>query len=76
VVAQGLRVLGADGGAVLTAHPAGGWRMSAVGTLPGDERIVGMRVPHDSSWPAAWAARRGRRLMLPTRASAAAFDPV
>lgn len=76
VVAQGLRVLGADGGAVLTAHPAGGWRMSAIGTLPENRRIVGMHVPHDSHWPAAWVARRGRRLMLPTLASAVAFDPV
>ncbi|MBX9245351.1 SpoIIE family protein phosphatase [Actinotalea ferrariae] len=73
VVGHGLRALGADGGCVATEHPEGGWRVSASGTLPDGERTTGVHLPRDSRWPAAWCARTGTRLLLPTRASAAAF---
>lgn len=76
VVAQGLPVLGAEGGSVVTVHPEGGWRVSATGPMLGADAVVGLRVPHDTRWPAVWCARTGQRLTLPTRAAADAFHPV
>jgi PAS domain S-box-containing protein len=73
VIGHGLKVLGADGGAVLSPHPDGGWRLSMNAGLPEGAELELGHLPADSPLPAAWTARTGQRLVLPTRASGLAF---
>jgi PAS domain S-box-containing protein len=73
VVGQGLKVLGADGGAVITAHPDGGWRVSMNAALPEAATSHYTHLPYDSPLPACWSARTGQRIVLPTRASGLAY---
>lgn len=75
VVDQGLSVVGADGGAVLSLHGEGGWRITVNDALGEHVQVLSGRVPYDSPTPAAWTARTGQRLLLPTRAAGLAFDP-
>ena len=75
IVRRGLAALGADGGALLLSDVTGGWRVWASGSRPGDPSMRGgMVFPYESPGPAAWTARTGQRLLLPTRASGMAFD--
>jgi serine phosphatase RsbU (regulator of sigma subunit) len=74
VVTQGLPVLGADGGAVISAHSGGGWRITLSDILGEQVKQTYGQVPYDSPLPPAWVARNGQRLLLPTRASGLAFD--
>ncbi|WNB86653.1 PAS domain-containing protein [Cellulomonas sp. ATA003] len=76
VVGQGLKVLGADGGAVVTPHPDGGWRVSMNAALPEDAIAGYEHLPYDSPLPGCWTARTGQRLVLPTRKAGLAFHPV
>jgi serine phosphatase RsbU (regulator of sigma subunit) len=76
VVGQGLKVLGADGGAVISPHPDGGWRVSVNAALPEAAIERYAHVPYDSPLPACWSARTGRRLTLRTREQGLAFHPV
>jgi len=76
VVGQGMKVLGADGGAVVSPGPEGGWRVSMNASLPETAMSRYSLLPHDSPLPACWTARTGQRLTLPTRASGLAFHPV
>ena len=75
VVGRGLPVLGADGGAVV-ARSEDGWRVSVSAALPDVVPVKYAHIPFDSPLPAPWVARSGQRLLLPTRASGMAFDPV
>ncbi|WP_298461958.1 SpoIIE family protein phosphatase [uncultured Cellulomonas sp.] len=76
VVGQGMKVLGADGGAVVTPHPDGGWQVSMSAALPEAAMDAYQRLPYDSPLPACWVARTGQRLILPTRDSGLRFHPV
>jgi serine phosphatase RsbU (regulator of sigma subunit) len=73
VISHGLKVLGADGGAVLSPHPDGGWRLSMNAGLPEGTELEQGYLPPDSPLPACWTARTGQRLILPTRADGLAF---
>jgi PAS domain S-box-containing protein len=73
VISNGLKVLGADGGAVLSPHPDGGWRLSMNAGLPEGAALEEGHLPADSPLPACWTARTGQRLILPTRAAGLAF---
>jgi serine phosphatase RsbU (regulator of sigma subunit) len=73
VISHGLKVLGADGGAVLSPHPDGGWRLSMNAGLPEGAELEQGHLPADSPLPACWTARTGQRLVLPTRAAGLAF---
>jgi len=75
VVGAGLRLLGADGGGIVTPAPQGGWRLtssSAAGTVAAGTYAW---MPEDSPIPAVHAARTGERVLLPTREAGLAFDP-
>ena len=74
VIEHGLKVLGADGGAVLSPHPDGGWRVSMNAGLPEGAALAQSHLPYDSPLAACWTARTGQRLVLPTRESGLAFD--
>jgi serine phosphatase RsbU (regulator of sigma subunit) len=76
VIGRGLAVLGADGGAVVTHGEDGGWRATVSASLGEDVQRAYATLPFDSPLPACWTARSGERLLLPTVASALAFDPV
>ena len=75
VVGQGLGLLGADGGAVVSAADEGGWRVTVSAVLGEHVQLTYGHLPHDSPLPAAWAARTGQRVLLPTRESGLAFSP-
>jgi PAS domain S-box-containing protein len=75
VVGRGMAVLGADGGAVLSRAPDGGWRLSASASLGADVQQKYATLPYDSPLPACWTARTGQRLLLLTAADGIAFDP-
>ncbi|GAA2725167.1 SpoIIE family protein phosphatase [Cellulomonas aerilata] len=76
VVGEGLVVLGADGGAILSRAEDGSWRATISSTLGTRTQIDYAWFPYDSANPAAWTARTGQRLILPTVADGLAFDPV
>ena len=76
VVGQGLALLGADGGAIISAEETGGWRVTVSAALGEHVQLAYGSVPHDSPLPAPWTARTGQRLLLPTRESGLAFSPV
>jgi PAS domain S-box-containing protein len=76
VVGEGLGVLGADGGAILSRDEDGTWRATISSTLGSQVQIDYAWFPYDSVNPAAWSARTGQRLLLPTVADGLAFDPV
>ena len=75
VVSQGLPVLGAGGGAIISPHHDGGWRATLSDILGEQVKLIYGHVPYDSPLPAPWVARTGQRLLLPTRAAGLAFDP-
>ena len=74
VVSQGLPVLGAGGGAIISPHPDGGWRATLSDVLGEQVRAIYGHVPYDSPLPAPWVARTGQRLLLPTVTEGLAFD--
>jgi PAS domain S-box-containing protein len=77
VVGEGLAVLGADGGAILSRAEDGTWRATISMTLGPQVQIDYAWVPYDSVNPGAWTARTGQRLVLPTVADGvAAFGEV
>jgi PAS domain S-box-containing protein len=76
VVGQGLKVLGADGGAVVSAHPSGGWQVSMSASLPEVTNDKYGHLPYDSPLPVCYTARTGQRLILPTREAGLAFHEV
>jgi serine phosphatase RsbU (regulator of sigma subunit) len=74
VVNRGLPVLGADGGAVVVRDDD---RLAAAVSVrlgPQVQRAYGV-LPLDDPWPAAYVARTGTRLVLPTREAGLAFTP-
>ena len=75
VVGRGLGLLGADGGAVVSADEHGGWRVTVSAVLGDHVQLAYGRLPHDSPLPAPWAARTGQRVLLPTREAGLAFSP-
>ena len=76
VVREGLAVLGADGGAILSLDQDGTWRATISITLGSQVQIDYAWFSYDSPNPAAWTARTGQRLVLSTVAEGLAFDPV
>ena len=76
VVGQGLGLLGADGGAIVSLDDTGDWRVTVSAVLGEHVQVTYGHVPFDSPLPAAWTARTGQRLLLPTRESGLAFSPV
>lgn len=76
VVGQGLAVLGVDGGAVISPMATGSWRTTVSEVLGARVQMIYGEAPSDSPLPACWSARTGERVLLPTRASGLAFDPV
>jgi PAS domain S-box-containing protein len=77
VVGEGLAVLGADGGAILSRADDGTWRATISSTLGEQVQIDYAWFPYDSPNPGAWTARTGQRLVLPTVADGlAAFGEV
>ncbi len=76
VVGEGLVVLGADGGAILSRADDGTWRATISSTLGSQVQIDYAWFEYDSPNPAAWSARTGHRLVLPTVADGLAFHPV
>jgi len=76
VVGEGLAVLGADGGAILSRAEDGTWRATISSTLGTQVQIDYAWFPYDSVNPGAWCARTGRRLVLPTVADGLAYGPV
>ena len=76
VVGEGLAVLGADGGAILSRDGDGTWRATISSTLGTQVQIDYAWFPYDSVNPGAWVARTGQRLVLPTVADGLAFGPV
>lgn len=76
VIGRGLRVLGADGGAVISLEEDGGWRVTVNAALGEHVQVKYGNVPYDSPLPACWTARTSERLLLPTRASGSAFHEV
>jgi len=76
VVGRGLTVLGSDGGAIVTQDQgSGGWRMTLSAAIGPAAQAAYGAVPYDSPLAGPWAARTGRVLLLPTRASGLAFHP-
>lgn len=75
VVGRGLSVLGADGGAVVSAGADGGWRITMNAALGERAQLIYGDMPVDSPLPGCSTARTGERLLLPTRASGLAFEP-
>jgi PAS domain S-box-containing protein len=75
VVGEGLAVLGADGGGILSRAEDGTWRATISSTLGPQVQIDYAWFPYDSVNPGAWTARTGRRLVLPTVAEGRAFGP-
>lgn len=73
VVGRGLRVLGADGGAVTSLEDDGSWRVTVNTALGAHVQLRYGHLPFDSPLPACWTARTGERLLLPDRASGLAF---
>ncbi len=76
VVGEGLAMLGAHGGAILSRDEDGTWRATISSVLGTQVQIDYAWFPYDSVNPAAWSARTGQRLVLPTVADGLAFDPV
>jgi serine phosphatase RsbU (regulator of sigma subunit) len=76
VVGEGLGVLGADGGAILSLAEDGTWRATVSIRLGSQVQIDYAWFPYDSVNPGAWVARTGQRLVLPTVADGLAFGPV
>ena len=76
VIGQGLTTLGVDGGAIVSGGVDGEWRITVNAALGERVQLAYASAPHDSPLPACWAARTGRRLLLPTVASGLAYDPV
>jgi serine phosphatase RsbU (regulator of sigma subunit)/PAS domain-containing protein len=75
VVGRAVAAIGASGGAVLTADPGGGWRVSVSSLLPDQVGLTYGWLPTDSPLPAAWCARTRRRVLLPTVEASLRFDP-
>lgn len=69
VVGQGLQVLGADGGAVISQHEDGDWRITLNSALGQKAQDQYGRLPQDSELPLIRVARTGERLLLPDRAA-------
>ena len=76
VVSQGLAVLGADGGGIISPDDRGGWRATLSDALGEDVQLAYGNVPYDSPLPAPWVARTGQEKLLPTQESGLEFDPV
>lgn len=76
VVGEGLGVLGADAGAILSLAEDGTWRATISIALGSQVQIDYAWFPYDSVNPGAWTARTGQRLVLPTVADGLAFGPV
>ena len=76
VVGQGLTVLGADGGGIVSAAEDGGWRLTISASIAAPARAKYAHLPHDSALPACVVARTGTRLELPTVAAGLACTPL
>lgn len=75
VVEQGLEVLGADGGGLVTRADTGDWLVSSSEVF--DERTQQYAVtPYDTPLAGQTAARTGERVLLRNRDEAVAFHPV
>ena len=74
VVSRGLTVLGVDGGGLVTPDTHGGWRITVNDALGEITQVTYPSAPWDSMIPGCYAARTGRRLLLPSRAAGFAYD--
>lgn len=74
VVGRGLTVLGVDGGGLVTPDRDGGWRITVNDALGEITQITYPSAPWDSMIPGCYAARTGRRLLLPSREAGLAYD--
>jgi PAS domain S-box-containing protein len=75
VVEQGLEVLGADGGGLVTRADDGHWLVSSSEVF--DEATQQFQVtPYDTPLAGQTAARTGERVLLANREEAVAFHPV
>ena len=76
VIGRGVGVLGADGGAVVSAAPDGGWQITLGGSIGQALATRDAKVPYDSPLPGCEVARTGRMLLLPTVADGTAHTEV
>jgi PAS domain S-box-containing protein len=75
VVEHGLRVLGADGGGLVTRSADGGWVVSSSEAFDRESQQY-VATTYDSPLAGQTVARTGRRVLLRDRAEAVAFHPV
>ena len=75
VVNEGLSALGADGGAVAVREEPDHIRLAISDRLGEQVQVTYGLLPWGSPLPAAYTARTGDRVLLPTRASGLAFTP-
>ena len=75
VIERGLQVLGAHGGAVCVRDDDRVVRVAVSDSLGERAQLDYAVLPLDSSLPAAYVARTGEEVLLPTRASGAAWSP-
>ena len=75
VMSRGMAVLGADGGAIVTAHEEGGWRVTASGALGEHAQARYGHLGADSPLPGVHTARTGERVELATVAEGLARFP-
>ena len=75
VVNEGLSALGADGGAVAVREEPDHIRLAISDRLGEQVQVTYGLLPWDSPLPAAYTARTGEWVLLPTRASGLAFTP-
>ncbi len=74
VLVQGRAAFGFAGGSLLSRHSDGGWAVTGLTRAGGWG--AGDVLAYDSPLPAVVAAREGRRILLPTRASGLDLHPV
>jgi PAS domain S-box-containing protein len=75
VVEQGLEVLGADGGGLVTRAETGDWLVSSSEVFDADTQQYAV-TPFDTPLAGQTAARTGVRVLLRNRDEAVAFHPV
>lgn len=75
VIEQGLDVLGADGGGLVTRADTGHWLVSSSEVFDEDTQQYAV-TPYDTPLAGQTAARTGQRVLLRNRDEAVAFHPV